>query len=192
MKDVSIRDMMIPLAEYATVAEDASLYEAILALEEAQAGSNAARYRHRAVLVYDKNGHIVGKLSQMDVIKALEPNYADRLGEGKLSRFGISADFIESILDDHDCWSLPLEELCAAASRQRVSDIMYTPTEGEFVKSDASLREAVHRLVIGHHHSLLVTDGHAIVGVLRLSDVFAAVCDIMTKKSGDRPDSAER
>jgi hypothetical protein len=35
---------------------------------------------------------------------------------------------------------------------------------------------AIHQLIIGHQQSLLVTDkSNEIVGVLRLSDVFAAV-----------------
>jgi CBS-domain-containing membrane protein len=56
---------------------------------------------------------------------------------------------------------------------------MYTPTEGEFIKEDAHMREAVHLLVMGHHHSLLVTSGEDIVGILRLTDVFMAIFDLM-------------
>jgi hypothetical protein len=99
MKDISVRKMMVPLAEYTTVAEDASLRAAILALEKVQEEFNEARYRRQAVLVHDRNGRIVGKLSQMDIITALEPSYAEKLGEAKLSRFGISTDYIDSILE---------------------------------------------------------------------------------------------
>ena len=41
---------------------------------------------------------------------------------------------------------------------------------------DAMLDAAIHQLVVGHHHSLLVTKGGEIVGVLRLTDVFKEVC----------------
>ena len=34
------------------------------------------------------------------------------------------------------------------------------------------LEEAIHMIVIGHHHSLLVTRKDSIAGVLRLTDVF--------------------
>ena len=44
---------------------------------------------------------------------------------------------------------------------------------------DASLDEAIHQLIMGHHQSLLVTRGEKIVGVLRLTDVFAAVFHTM-------------
>ena len=36
MKSYSVKDLMVPLSEYATVSEDATLYEAVLSLEEAQ------------------------------------------------------------------------------------------------------------------------------------------------------------
>jgi CBS-domain-containing membrane protein len=53
---------------------------------------------------------------------------------------------------------------------------MHTPTEGEYVRQDASLDVAIHQLIIGQHQSLLVTDkAGEIVGILRLTDVFAAV-----------------
>jgi CBS domain-containing protein len=52
---------------------------------------------------------------------------------------------------------------------------MYTPTEGEYVSEDATLAVAIHQLVVGHHQSLLVTRGDQIVGILRLTDVFAAI-----------------
>ena len=40
---------------------------------------------------------------------------------------------------------------------------------------NATLAEAIHILVMGHHQSLLVTRGDEIVGILRLTDVFSAV-----------------
>jgi len=56
---------------------------------------------------------------------------------------------------------------------------MYTPTEGEYVEEDASLDVAIHRLVMGHHQSLLVTRGKKIVGILKLTDVFAEIFQTM-------------
>ena len=98
MKSYTVKDLMVPLSEYATVAEDATLYEAVLALEEAQENfeDKHTRYRHRAILMLDKNGTVVGKLSQLDVLKALEPKYQEKV-EGKEShRLGISKSFMIS------------------------------------------------------------------------------------------------
>lgn len=184
MKNLYVKDLMIPLAEYATVSQESTLYEAIQALRDSQAKFDQSRYPHRAILVYGDDGKIVGKLSQMDIIKALEPDYAEKLGEEHLSRFGISDTYVQSTLNQYEFWNLPLKELCAAAGGRKVASVMYTPTEGEYVTADATLQEAVHRLVIGNHHSLLVTDGDDIVGVLRLTDMFAVISQTMDEVFG--------
>jgi hypothetical protein len=51
MKIIVIKDLMVPLEEYATVPDSATLYEAVLALEEAQEKFQHLPYKHRAVLV---------------------------------------------------------------------------------------------------------------------------------------------
>ncbi len=177
MKSYSVKDLMVPLSEYATVTEDATLYEAVLSLEEAQENfeDKHTRYRHRAILVLDKTGHVIGKLSQLDVLSALEPKYQDMLQGEESHRLGISKKFMKSVMQDYNLFADPLDDICRKAGEQNVKGFMYTPTEGEYVSQDASLDVAIHRLIMGHHQSLLVTRDEKIVGILRLTDVFAAV-----------------
>jgi CBS domain-containing protein len=75
MKSYRVKDLMVPLSEYATVPEAATLLEAVKTLRKAQDEFGRNRYQHRAILVFDGNNHFVGKLSQHDVIEALEPKY---------------------------------------------------------------------------------------------------------------------
>jgi CBS domain-containing protein len=176
MKTYIVKDLMVPLSEYATVSEDATLFDAILALEKAQGEFDQTRYRHRAVLIYDKNQKIIGKLSQLDALKALEPKYKELQTDGAARHLGFSTKFIQGMLDQFSLWATPLGDICKKAVARKVKEFMYTPTEGEYVLEDASLDVAIHQLIIGHHQSLIVTDkAGKIVGVLRLSDVFAAV-----------------
>ena len=177
MKSYTVNDLMVPLSEYATVTEDATLYEAVLSLEEAQENfeDKHTRYRHRAILILDKDGNVVGKLSQLDVLRALEPKYQEMIqGEG-LHRFGFTKEFTKSTLEDYHLFAKPLDDICRKAGERNVKEYMYTPTEGEFVSEDASLDVAIHQLIIGHQQSLLVTRDKKITGILRLTDVFAAV-----------------
>jgi len=180
MKTRKVKDLMVPLEEYATVGEDANLYAAVLALEEAQKKFRQDRYKHRAILVLDEGKHVVGKLSQLDVIKGLEGGYK-KMGDFKgISHTGFSTEFIKSMVDKYDLWQKPLEDICRRSPHIKVRDVMHTPTEGEYVPQEASLDQALHQLVVGHHQSLLVTkDGKAIVGILRLTDVFQEVCEMM-------------
>lgn len=177
MKSYLVKDLMVPLSEYATVSENATLYEAVLSLEEAQEQfeDKHTRYRHRAILILNKNGHVVGKLSQLDVLRALEPKYQEMVqGEG-LRRYGFTKEFERSILEKFQLFAAPLDDICRKAGEKNVKEFMYTPTEGEYVSEDASLDVAIHLLIVGQHQSLLVTREKKIVGILRLTDVFAAV-----------------
>ena len=180
MTSYIVNDLMVPLSEYATVSEDATLYEAVLSLEEAQEKfeDKHTRYRHRAILVLDKNQKVIGKLTQLDVLRALEPKYQGMLGEG-LHRYGFTKEFEKSILEKFNLFADPLEDICRKAGEQNVKKFMRTPTEGEYISADATLGVAIHRLIMGDHQSLLVTRGERIVGILRLTDVFAAIFHTM-------------
>ena len=72
---------MVSLDEYATVNEDATLSDAVLALERAQQAFDHTKYRHRAILVLDKTNRPIGKISQIDALKALEPKYKEIQGD---------------------------------------------------------------------------------------------------------------
>jgi CBS domain-containing protein len=176
MKNFTVMDLMVPLSEYATVSEDASLCDAILALEQAQEEFDQTRYRHRAILVFGKNNKIIGKISQLDALKALEPKYAELMTDSSTRHLGFSNKYIQGMLDQFSLWAGPMQDICKKAADRRVVDFMHTPTEGEYVRQGATLDMAIHQLIVGHHQSLLVTDNAGdIIGVIRLTDVFAAV-----------------
>ncbi|KPA17919.1 CBS domain-containing protein, partial [Candidatus Magnetomorum sp. HK-1] len=69
------------------------------------------------------------------------------------------------------------ETMLKSAASKTVKDFMYAPSEGEYVKEDANLAQAIHQIVMGHHQSLLVVKDHNIVGILRIVDIFKKICD---------------
>lgn len=178
---VMVKDIMVSLEDYATVSQEAFLFEAVLALNKAQEEFDQNRYRHRAVLALDENNRVVGKLGQIDVLKGLEPGYRKMGDIGKISHWGLSKYYIRSMMESQNLWQKPLDNICSQASQIKVKDIMYTPAEGEYVDEDASLNEAIHQLVIGRHQALLVTRGEEVVGILRLTDVFKEVVEEINK-----------
>ena len=185
MKTIAVKDLMVPLEEYATVSQEATLYEAVMALEKAHERLDRERYLylHRAILVYDENNKIIGKISQLDALRALEPKYGAMGDPGTLSRAGFSPHFLRSMLEQYSLFEEPLKDACNTAAKIKVKEFMYTPGEGEYIEEDASLGHAIHHLVMGHHQSLLVTRGEEIVGILRLTDVFKEVFRVM--KTGE-------
>ena len=179
MKSYTVKELMVPLSEYATASKGATLFEAVLALEKAQEEFDHTKYRHRAVLVLDNNKRVVGKLSQTDVLRALDPHGENGNDIKDLSQFGFSASFVWDLRKQQRLQQKPLKDLCTKAARLKVEDIMQTPTEGEYIDYEAPLDIAIQQLVWGDHLSLLVTRDKDIVGILRLTDVFAAVFHAM-------------
>lgn len=188
MKKYKVKDLMVPISEYGVISENASIFEAVLALEKAQLEFDAARYRHRAILVQDSRKKIVGKLGQLDILRSLEPKYEEMREEGSgMKKFGFSRPFLLSMLESYKLFDLPFNDICRKAGQEKVKKYMHRPTDGEYIDETSTLDEAVHLLVLGHHQSLLVTRQKEIVGVLRLTDVFAAVFHAMKSCGLEKP-----
>ena len=166
---------MIPITEYATVSEDATLYDAVIALEKAQDGFSRNRYQHRAILVYDKNNKIIGKISQLDILRSLEPKYEQIGVPGLTSRSPFTPKFIKSLFDQFDLLNKPLDDICKKAGQKRVKEMLESPNDEEYVDEETTLNEAIHMLVVGQHQSLLVMRDEEVTGILRLTDVFHEV-----------------
>ena len=155
MKETKVRDLMVPLSGYATVSQEATLKEVILALRKAQQEFDQTRDRHRAILILDNNNKVIGKTSQLDILRALESKYK-QMGIGSISRFGINLQLIKTMWEHFDLWNTPLIGLRKLVNQIKAKDFMYTPTEGEYVDADDSISFAIHQIVLGHHQSLLV------------------------------------
>ncbi len=173
MKSMCVRDLMIPLMEYALVPRDATVLDAIRTLKEARDKLKSGQQSPRAVLVVDAAGKVVGQLGHLDILRALEPGY-NQLGDlSMLSRAGVSNDTINSIVDNLRFWEGDLVDACRRAGTINVTEIMRPVTES--IDVDAPLSEAIHKIVMWQTMRMLVTDGKEVVGILRLADLVAEV-----------------
>jgi CBS domain-containing protein len=177
--DQTIKELMVPISEYATVNKDATLFEAVLALEKAQEKYDQTKYQHRAVLVLDKNNKVVGKLSQLNVLRALEleKKKTDKIEE--ISEFGFSAKFIANQLEQSRVKGTSLKNICSKPSKMKVEKFMKTPSEYQYVEEKTSLEVAIYQLLTGNYLSLMVVREGDVVGVLRLTDIFMAIVQAM-------------
>jgi CBS-domain-containing membrane protein len=180
MKMKIVKDIMTPLSEYGTISVEATLYEAAMALTTAQKEFNGDHVHHRLLLIVDEQGRVLGKLSQLDVLRALEPKGEHIENSRSLRRFGFSREYLRPMLMQCRFWEQPLIDLCKAAGRLKVKRLIHAPMEGEFVDENASLAEAIHQLALEHHQSLLVTRGKEIVGILRQKDMFREVVETLS------------
>jgi CBS domain-containing protein len=181
VKNFQVKDLMVPISEYATVVVGTSLIDAVKALEEAQETYTLSKYQHRAILVLDEDGRVVGKISQLRALKAIQPDVTASTDIEKLKEFNFTDNYIAQLRDLYRSHGKILSShSLREASIKKVEEFMQTPSPGEYVSENSSLDTAIHRLVAGTHLSLLVTRNEKIVGVLRISDVFAAVFHEMT------------
>jgi hypothetical protein len=183
LENYLVKDLMVPLSEYAAVPVGSTLFEAVLALEKAQEEFDHTKYRHRGVLIMDKSNRVIGKLGHMDALHALEPKQDPAGGVDGLLQFGFSHRFVSDLRKQQRLKAAPLKDLCQKAVELKVEDFMQTTAEGEYIDHEASLDIAIHQLVMGNHLSLLVTKNDNVIGILRLADVFAAVYHTMKECS---------
>lgn len=177
MSTHSIRELMVPLSNYATVTQEASLFEAVLALKEAQAAFTERTYKHRAILIFDENNEVVGKVNLASVLKALEPKYGDMLSDDSPSHAGFSTEFQREMIESFKLWDSSLKDLCAKAAKLKVKSFMMTLKKEEQVEVNAPLEVAIHQLVLGQLQSLIVMENESVVGLLRLTDVYESVAE---------------
>jgi len=186
MQSQTVKDLMVSREQYATVREDATLREAALALFDAQLQErehNPARHRDRAVLVLDENDDVTGKLSMLDVLRGLEPRYdrvvGSRASSRAAARVGSARILIESMAKDVGLWKKPLSNLVEKAGMVTVGNFVRPFKNGETIDEHASMDTALHQLIMGHFQSLLVTRDGKIIGIIRLTDVYQKISEML-------------
>lgn len=177
MEEKKVKDLMLALDEYATVSQDATVSEALAALSKAQMGLDNNRHHHRAVLALDNDGKVVGKVSHWAIIRSLEPKLLAEEDVRSLARAGLKADFIQRLTANLSLFTGNLKRLCMDAAKIKVRDAMIPVESG--IDEDAPITEAIHLLVMSHDYSTLVMRNEEVIGILRLSDVFEEVADII-------------
>jgi CBS domain-containing protein len=175
MAEKLVRDLMLPLSAYASVSEDKTLRDALAALDKAQLGLTNDRHHHRAVLVLDRKGNVVGKLTHWAILRSLEPRLLGKDDMESLARAGLSPEFIQSMMDNMPVPADSLAGLCRSSASIRVKEAMVPARES--IEADTPLNAAIRRFILTHSQSLLVTEGGKVVGILRLTDVFEEVAD---------------
>jgi len=172
-----VKNLMVPLDDYGVISDDSTLLDAIIALDQAQKNLTPGRQPHRAVLVVDNNKKVIGKIGHLAFLKALEPKY-NMVGDlSRLSRAGLSPTFISSMMENFQFFQGSLNDLCRRAIYIKAKDVMRPVTES--IEENASLHEAIHKIIMNQTLSLLVTRGDKTIGLLRLSDLFDEVAKQM-------------
>ena len=181
MNKTQVKEIMIPILNYVTVQKENSLVEVLQSLELARKSEN--EHAHRDAIVVDVNDVFIGKLTMIDVFRALEPNYAKV--EQQQEKGTLTDDFVMKAAKDFNLWIEPMQTIYERGSRLKVSDVMHIPEKMEYIEETATLENALHLYVMGIHQPLIVkNEDGKVTGVLRFGDVFEAVRKRLMSCSG--------
>ncbi len=186
MDEKRVKDLMVPIDRYGLVSQDATLLEAIQVLQKAQKKWDRRRQPFRAVLIIDENKKVVGKLGERAFLKALEPK-RNALGDvSKLSSAGVSNQIINTVMNHYQFFQDKLSNLCYQARDIKVKDVMHPIAES--IDENATLCEAITKIIMWDTLSVLVTRASEIVGLLRISDICQEVAEQMKALSLENND----
>jgi CBS domain-containing protein len=174
-----VRDLLVPISEYAVTTMDKPLREAVPALRklycEVEDGK-CTEAGHRTILVLDNAGKLVGILDFKSILKVLIPEIAGGL-TAKLEALGVSIAFAQAGTADLDEARLSFRARVLKNAETQVGEIMLK-IRGT-IQADADLMEALKLIYANKITALPVYDGDKIIGVLRDSDLFLTVADIL-------------
>jgi CBS domain-containing protein len=142
-----IKDMVIPLSEYPHLPYWATLREAIVQFNAAY------EIGHHAVLVFDEAYKLVGMLLQKDVLKGLEPKFAQHYEDGV-------PIFWDELLQTGS------EKRLARPVKEFMSEVKAT------IDIDDNILKASHIMLQEDNDLLPVMEGDKLIGVLRMDELF--------------------
>jgi hypothetical protein len=179
MEKMKVRELMRPVKEFPRISNEATFMEAVEALDKAQQAFSSGEAPQRILLVCDQAERIVGKLSPMDLVQGLEPNY-DRIDSLKNeSRYRLGQRILDRMKEEFRLWQRPLAELCAKAHGAKIENFIKLPSPDHMVNGEDKMDKAFHLFVVGRHDSLFVKEGEEIVGLIRFSDVYKKIAQTM-------------
>jgi CBS domain-containing protein len=176
-----VRDMMIPVEDYALVKEDQPLRDAVMTLRKVYCqveGGKCTEAGHRTALVVNRNGELVGILDFKSILAVLVPEIAGRVN-AKLEALGVTIAYAQAD-------ALDLDE-ARAGFRARVLKNAETPVRDVMLKlrgamsADADLMDALRLMYLNKIVVLPVFDRGKLVGVLRDSDLFLAFAGVLVE-----------
>jgi hypothetical protein len=121
LKTKLVIDLMVPLSEYATVSEDASLSDAVAALKQSHADFDPDKFRHRAILVLGADQQVVGKVNFHAILKALEPKYDEMFSDTGSLHMGFTRKYQRAIFESMKLWQDPMDQICKKAAQIQVN-----------------------------------------------------------------------
>jgi CBS domain-containing protein len=176
-----VRDLLVPLNEYAVTGPDNTLREAVPNLRKLYCqveDGKCTEAGHRNILVVDSAGNLVGLMDFKCILRVLIPEIAGGLS-AKLEALGVSIAFAQADTTDLDEMRMGFRARVIKNAETKVRDVMLK-VRGT-IDAGADLIEAIKLMYANKITVLPVYEGKTLVGVLRESDLFLTVAEILSE-----------
>ena len=182
MKTKKVKDLIIPLSESPRMLYSGTLREAIEKLNVAYETG------HHTVLVFDESDNLVGMLLEKDILKGLEPRFAQRYQKGIPMLWD---ELLESESGSEKRLARPVKEFMSEAtvtidaedSILKVWDATEAgwPFRTVAIDAEDSILKASHIMLQEEVYLLPVMEGDKIIGVVRMGDLFHEIAKAVLK-----------
>lgn len=176
---MKVKDIMVPIDEYAVTRVDKTLKEAVPELMRIYCQVETGKCTeagHRTSLVLDTQGKLVGILDFKSILEVLIPEIAGGI-TGKLYTLGVSIAFAEADAHDIDQAKHGFRSRVRQNARTQVGEVMLK-VRGT-INADAGFLDALKMIYRNKVTVLPVFEGEKLVGVLRDSDLFLAAANVL-------------
>ena len=168
-----IRDFMIPVAEYPSVRDNATLREVIDVTVNAELEVGRQRSLPRVILVFDGIDVLVGYIRRRDIMRGLEPDFlVSQPLDYRQKLFDVSVDpNLSEVMYDR-----VVKGIQSKADRL-VVEVM-RPLEAT-IEADDHLMKAIYEMVSLNISMVPVLHEGQLVGVVRSADVFRELAELL-------------
>jgi CBS domain-containing protein len=176
-----VKDLLVPLNEYATTTEDKSLRDAVPVLRQLYCEVEEGRCTqagHRNILVLDDSGNLVGILSFRSILAVLIPEVAGGIS-ARLEALGVSIAFAQANSPNLDEARATFRARVIRNAETKVKDVMLK-VRGT-IDVNADLMDAIKLMYRNKITVIPVYDGEKLIGVLRESDLFLFIAEILAE-----------
>ena len=174
-----VKEIMIPIENYAVIGPEATLQEAIKSLRTSYCQTDADFCKEtgpRTILVVDSQGQLQGLLDFNTVLKVLIPEVSGKLTD-RLASLEVSVVFAQAGAEDLDVSHEDIAARVTKNAQVKVNKIMLkNVASADF---DTPLIEALKMMFRKKLTVLPVYEKGRLIGVLRNVDLFLAAADLV-------------
>jgi CheY-like chemotaxis protein len=167
----SVRQVMIPIEDYTTLTETATVTEAVSELKKSFLNqvctSRIMETGHRSLVVYDDRGEVKGILSIIDLLRAVMPAYLSAPKPSMADSMQYSAMF----------WKGMFSREVLRLGQMPIVDVMSPAPQR--IPVEANLMEAAYLMVSSGERRLAVVETERVVGIVREQDLFFEIEKIL-------------